>query len=117
MECLSRSLATWLTSRPVSVLFATFLGYNPLQHLLGAHVLGQLPAASARTIIGREFFPGLIAAPFRSGLHEVFTFSIVICLIAAAASWSRGGHYVDDSDLPAPALVPPAATPSAATAS
>ncbi len=30
---------------PVSVLFAAFLGYNPVEHLLGAHVLATLPAA------------------------------------------------------------------------
>ena len=32
--------------------------------------------------------------PFRSGLHVAFAFSIAACLIAAAASWSRGGRYV-----------------------
>jgi hypothetical protein len=33
---------------------------------------------------------GLIAAPFRSGLHEAF--AIVVCLVAAAASLLRGGR-------------------------
>ncbi|MBO0703079.1 MAG: MFS transporter, partial [Candidatus Dormibacteraeota bacterium] len=75
---------------PVSILFATFLGYNPLRELLGPHVLAALPAHSANLLTGREFFPDLIAAPFKSGLHQVFGFSIVICLVAAVASWSRG---------------------------
>jgi MFS family permease len=77
---------------PVSVLFAAFLGYNPARELLGPHVLAHLPADDAATIGGRSFFPHLIAAPFRSGLHEAFAFAIAACLVAAVASWSRGRH-------------------------
>ena len=33
---------------PVSILFAAFLGYNPIQHLLGPHVLAALSAAQPR---------------------------------------------------------------------
>ena len=33
---------------PVSDLFAAFLGYNPIQQLVGAHVLAHLPAAVRR---------------------------------------------------------------------
>jgi MFS family permease len=75
---------------PISVLFAAFLGYDPATSLIGTHVLSQLPAANAAVIEGHSFFPRLIAAPFHDGLHQAFTFAIVICLIAAAASWSRG---------------------------
>jgi MFS family permease len=78
---------------PVSVLFAAFLGYNPIEHLLGPHVLGSISAASRAQITGRSFFPHLISAPFRTGLHEAFLFAIVACLIAAAASLLRGGRY------------------------
>ena len=35
---------------PVSILFAAFLGYNPIEHLLGAHVLAR---AAARTTTPR----------------------------------------------------------------
>jgi MFS family permease len=82
---------------PVSVLFAAFLGYNPIEHLLGTHVLASLSAANHATLIGRSFFPQLISVPFRTGLHEAFLFAIVACLIAAAASLMRGGtyHYVE----------------------
>ena len=79
---------------PVSILFASFLGYNPIQHLLGPGVLAALPAASVHLLTGRSYFPSLISGPFRSGLHVAFAFSIAACLIAAAASWSRGGRYV-----------------------
>ncbi|HUZ09664.1 MAG TPA: MFS transporter [Acidimicrobiales bacterium] len=79
---------------PVSVLFAAFLGYNPMQHLLGTSVLAHLPAGRAAVLGGRSFFPHLIATPFRQGLHTAFDFAIGACLVAAAASWSRGGRYV-----------------------
>jgi len=38
------------------------------------------------TLTGRAFFPQLISAPFRSGLHEAFAFAIAACVIAAGAS-------------------------------
>ena len=78
---------------PISVLFAAFLGYNPIQHLLGAHVLAGLSAHSQALLTGRSFFPQLISKPFHSGLDNAFIFSIVACLVAAAASSMRGGRY------------------------
>jgi MFS family permease len=78
---------------PVSVLFAAFLGYNPIEHLLGPHVLASVSAASRATLTGRSFFPHLISGPFRSGLDEAFLFAIIACLIAAAASLMRGDTY------------------------
>jgi MFS family permease len=83
---------------PVSVLFAAFLGYNPAQQLLGPHVLEQLSATDAADVKGREFFPSLLSQPFRTGLREAFAFAILACLVAAAASWSRGTRYVDAQD-------------------
>ncbi|MBV9817102.1 MAG: MFS transporter [Solirubrobacterales bacterium] len=77
---------------PVSILFAAFLGYNPVAHLVGSPVLARLSAAQQHLLGGRSFFPHLISAPFRTGLHEAFAFAIVACLIAAVASWSRGGR-------------------------
>jgi MFS family permease len=78
---------------PVSILFAAFLGYNPIQHLVGAHALSALSPANHAALVGHSFFPHLISAPFRAGLHEAFVFAIVACLIAAAASLMRGGRY------------------------
>ncbi|HWF36433.1 MAG TPA: MFS transporter [Solirubrobacteraceae bacterium] len=76
---------------PVSILFAAFLGYNPMQHLIGPTVLHHLSAHSQAVLTGRAFFPHLISAPFRTGLHEAFAFAVVACLVAAAASLMRGG--------------------------
>jgi MFS family permease len=80
---------------PVSILFAAFLGYNPIQHLLGPTVLTHLSAAQQHLLIGRSFFPHLISPPFRTGLHEAFAFAIIACLVAAVASFSRGRHTGD----------------------
>jgi len=76
---------------PVSTLFAAFLGYNPVQHLVGPGVLSHLTAAQQATLTGRSFFPTLITAPFKAGLRATFDFAIVASLVAAVVSWTRGG--------------------------
>jgi MFS family permease len=78
---------------PVGLLFASFLGYNPMQQLLGP-TLPHLSHTHAAYLTGRTFFPQLMSKPFSDGLHEAFDFAIAACLIAAAASWLRGGKYV-----------------------
>jgi EmrB/QacA subfamily drug resistance transporter len=70
----------------IAVLFAAFLGYNPIEHLLGG-TLGQLPPDQASFLTGHSFFPSLITEPFADGLHVAFWFAIIASLIAAAASW------------------------------
>ncbi len=74
---------------PVGTLFAAFLGYNPIQQLVGPSVLSQLPPGNVATLTGRNFFPSLIAAPFHDGLAVVFTLAIAMGLVAAAASLIR----------------------------
>jgi EmrB/QacA subfamily drug resistance transporter len=69
----------------VAVLFAAFLGYNPMQELLGP-VLANLPASQAADLTGRGFFPHLISAPFSDGLAVAFGFAFVACVVAAVAS-------------------------------
>jgi MFS family permease len=78
---------------PVSTLFASFLGYNPMASLLGPHVLGTLPPQQAHELTGRSFFPHLISGPFHTALVYAFAFAIAACLIAAVASLLRGGKY------------------------
>ena len=74
---------------PIGVLFASFLGYNPMQQLLGP-LLHHLPPAHAAYLAGREFFPHLITAPFHSGLGVAFGFAITANVIAAIASALTG---------------------------
>ncbi|MGI8902834.1 MAG: MFS transporter [Solirubrobacteraceae bacterium] len=105
---------------PVASLFAAFLGYNPLQRLLGPALLHHLPAAQASALTGHSFFPRLISGPFSSALSAAFTFAFIACLVAAAASWLRGGkyHYRDEDatregdEAPTPASEEPPAPAS-----
>ena len=78
---------------PVSTIFAAFLGYNPIQALLGpTGALARLPAARASLLTGKEFFPHLIAGAFHHGLVVVFIAATVMAVLAAGASLLRGGQ-------------------------
>ena len=57
-------------------------------------MLNSLPHAAVAKLTSESYFPSLISAPFRSGLHEAFTYAAILCCIAAVASWSRGTQYV-----------------------
>jgi MFS family permease len=70
---------------PIGVLFAAFLGYNPMKQLLGP-LLGHLPASHAAYLTGRDFFPNVITHPFHSGVGIAFWFAIIANVIAAIAS-------------------------------
>jgi MFS family permease len=90
---------------PVSSLFASVLGVNPIQHLLGpSGVLGKLPAASQAQLTGRTFFPSLLSGPFHSGLIVVFSVSAALSVLAAMASLLRGKHQVTADPAVAPGL-------------
>jgi MFS family permease/DNA-binding MarR family transcriptional regulator len=86
---------------PVSVLFASLLGYNPVHTLLGP-VIAHLAPARAAYLTGRSFFPSLITASFGHGLSVAFDFAIAACLVAAVASLLRGGKYIHGEQVAAP---------------
>jgi MFS family permease len=94
---------------PISVLFAAFLGENPIEHLVGASTLHELPQHAQAALTGKEFFPHLISQPFSNGLDTAFAFAIVACLIAAGASLMRGGRYThtEPSEATRSAAAPP----------
>jgi MFS family permease len=79
---------------PVSTLFASFLGYNPLEHLLSPHVIASLPTHTQLALAKRSFFPSIITKPFHNGLHAACDSAVLACLLAAGCSWLRGGKYV-----------------------
>ena len=83
---------------PVGSLFASFLGYNPLGTLL-APTLPHLPHATAAYLTGHKFFPTLVSHPFATGIHTVFYFAAGCCVVAAIASWMRGGKYYYQADV------------------
>jgi MFS family permease len=78
---------------PVGLLFAAFLGDNPIRVLLGP-TIHQLTATHAQLLTGRSYFPSLIATPFKNGLRQAFDFAAGACLVAALASWFSGQRYV-----------------------
>ncbi|HEX5192808.1 MAG TPA: MFS transporter [Solirubrobacteraceae bacterium] len=78
---------------PVSSVFGSLLGVNPLEHLLRSHgALHYLTAAGYRSVTGQSFFPRLISAPFHDGLVVAFATSAALSAVAAVASALRGGH-------------------------
>jgi EmrB/QacA subfamily drug resistance transporter len=81
---------------PIGSLFSAFLGFNPVQQLLGSAQAAHVSAAQYSFLTGRSFFPTLIASPFGKGLHLAFDFAAACCFIAAVASWFRGGHKQHD---------------------
>jgi MFS family permease len=91
---------------PVSTLFASFLGYNPIASLLRpSGVLARLPASSASALTSKEYFPRLVSGPFHHGLVIVFSAAIAMSLTAAAVSLLRGRQFIyDDGPAPAPAV-------------
>jgi MFS family permease len=70
---------------PVATLFAAFLGYNPIQTLLGPG-LHAVSAHQQHILLGHTFFPSVISGPFSSALSSAFIFGLAACLIAALAS-------------------------------
>ncbi|MCL2514754.1 MAG: MFS transporter [Microbacteriaceae bacterium] len=84
---------------PVSSVFAAFLGYNPMDTLLGKgglNILSSLPDAAQKTLVGNEFFPHLISGAFHDGLVVVFIAAAAMSVVAAFASLIRGKHYVHE---------------------
>ncbi|MGC4961234.1 MFS transporter [Gordonia sp. DT101] len=74
----------------VGILFAAFLGYNPIREI-GGQALQGLPQASADHLTGLDFFPHLISDPFSDGLTAAFTFALICCVLGAIASLFTGG--------------------------
>jgi MFS family permease len=95
---------------PVSTLFASLLGANPVRALLGSHALAHLTHAQVAALTGRHFFPSLISPAFAGALTAALRFSFIAYVIAAAASWLRGGTYRWSAE---PAAGDPAVRPEA----
>jgi len=109
---LPKSLFAGLSSNGVSVsqahaianlpvvgsLFASFLGYNPLQSLLGSQSAAHVSTAQWQHLTGKEFFPNLISQPFHHGLLIVFGAALFLSLFGALLSALRGTRYVHESN-------------------
>jgi MFS family permease len=78
------------TLPPIGLLFASFLGFNPIQQLLPSASAAHVSAAQYQELTGRGFFPHLISGPFGDGLHLAFAMAAALCFLAAVFSWLRG---------------------------
>jgi len=83
---------------PTGALFAAFLGYNPMQQLLPPDVLGRLPAATKSLVLGKEFFPSLMAPAFMASLKVTFIGAAGLSIVAAVVSFLRGKVYIHGLD-------------------
>jgi MFS family permease len=79
---------------PIGVLFAAFLGFNPMRSLVPSAVAQHLSAHTQGVLFGTTFFPHLIMPAFLSGLQDAFYVSAVLALIAALASLVSGRRYI-----------------------
>ena len=87
----SAATATSISNMPpTGLVFATFLGYNPLGTLLPASELAKLPASAAKTLVSNQFFPTLISPAFIDGTKLAFLLCALVSLIAAAVSLRHG---------------------------
>ncbi len=128
---LPRTLTTGLTAQgvplsvatqvshlpPVSTMFAALLGYNPVRNLLApSGTLSKLSAHNVSVLLGRQFFPNLISAPFHHGLVIVFTAAAIMSVTGALVSLLRGKQFYYEEPAPLTAgpatAVPPAPAPS-----
>jgi MFS family permease len=75
---------------PIGLLFASFLGFNPIQQLLPSASSAHVSAGQYAELTGRGFFPHLISGPFGDGLHRAFGMAAALCFLAAVFSWLRG---------------------------
>jgi hypothetical protein len=87
---------------PVASLFAAFLGYNPMGELIPAEVQAALPPETIATLTSPQFFPSLMSGPFKHGLVFAFTFSAILYLLAAVASWFGGPGLRPEAEALAP---------------
>jgi MFS family permease len=79
---------------PIGSLFSAFLGYNPIQELLGpTGALNHLSPQQLSYVTGRSFFPQLIEQPFAHGMHLAFTFAAIATGIAVVFSVIRPKQY------------------------
>jgi MFS family permease len=81
---------------PTGALFAAFLGYNPMGQLLSPEVLAKLPEATRSLVLGKEFFPSMMAPAFMASMRFTFYGAAGMSLVAAVVSFLRGKVYIHE---------------------
>jgi MFS family permease len=89
---------------PTGALFSAFLGYNPVDAILGlmpASVVSAIPHNIIATLEGSTWFPKTLADAFMPSLRLSFIIGAVLSGIAAVLSAMRGERYVHEIHGPA----------------
>jgi EmrB/QacA subfamily drug resistance transporter len=86
---------------PTGALFAAFLGYNPVQMILGGlspALIATIAPATLATLTGAVWFPTTLAGAFMPSLALSFYIGAGISFVAALLCAMRGEKYIDESD-------------------
>jgi len=71
---------------PTAALFAAFLGYNPMAHLLPHSLITSLPSYTGAVLLSTKFFPSLVSRPLMQGFHLAFLVAAIMSFLAAVCS-------------------------------
>ena len=84
---------------PTSALFSAFLGYNPVNAILGAlppSFVAAIPHSILNTLTGTTWFPSTLANAFIPSLRTSFYIGALLSAIAAILSVLRGEKYIHE---------------------
>jgi MFS family permease len=87
---------------PTSALFSAFLGYNPVNAILGLlppSFLALIPHSTLNTLTGSTWFPSTLANAFMPSLRTSFYIGALLSAIAAILSALRGEKYIHENDV------------------
>jgi len=96
-------LIPFLSNIPAtSALFSAFLGYNPMQTILGffpsSYVNSIISPSSLNILEGKTWFPTALAGTFMTALHTAFYVAAILFIVAAILSALRGKRYIYEED-------------------
>ncbi|MCL2825953.1 MAG: MFS transporter [Eggerthellaceae bacterium] len=77
---------------PTEALFATFLGFDPMQTLIGQQTLATFSSSTQAALLSTDFFPQTIAVAVMDSMHIAFYISAGLSIIAAIASFLTGNR-------------------------
>ena len=86
---------------PTSALFSAFLGYNPVDAILGVlppSIMASIPHSTLNTLTGSTWFPSTLANAFIPSLRTSFYIGALLSAIAAILSALRGEKYIHEND-------------------
>jgi MFS family permease len=82
---------------PAGILFAAFLGYNPMRSVLGSlssSVVHSIGGSMITTLESTTWFPTVVGPPFMSALKLSFFICAIVAVIASVVAALRGKTYI-----------------------